>query len=188
MNQCKCDWGGKRKKMVTQDVNNVKQRAQLSFRNNFWVNKHPLVPYACVPCNSDTVFVLEWRNWQLFWLWDSSEEAEGWQIGGQGVCRVPETEVSGARRDVTLWSEIKCRGGEMLDNRGLGDVNTRQNIEGSETASIDDATCPCNARTCHMSCYRCLIEEHYGKALIKLAKSCSGKDEMGWVDLYDCSC
>ena len=36
---------------------------------------------------------------------------------------------------------------------------------------------------CHMShvisCYRCLIEEHYGKALIKLAKSCSGKDEMG---------
>ena len=40
--------------------------------------------------------------------------------------------------------------------------------------------------TCHMSmschiisCYRCLIEEHYGKALIKLAKSCSGKDEMG---------
>ena len=57
--------------MVTQDVNNVKQRAQLSFRNNFWVNKHlyiPYFPYACVPCNSDTVFVLEWRNWQLFWL------------------------------------------------------------------------------------------------------------------------
>ena len=34
--------------------------------------------------------------------------------------------------------------------------------------------------TCHIiSRYRCLIEEHYGKALIKLAKSFSGKDEMG---------
>ena len=30
-------------KMVTQDVNNLKQGAQLSFRNNFWVNKYPLV-------------------------------------------------------------------------------------------------------------------------------------------------
>ena len=71
----------------------------------------------------------------------------------------------------------------MLDNRGLGDVNTRQKIEGSETAIIDDATyTPVTPElvTCHIiSCYRCLIEEHYGKALIKLAKSCSGKDEMG---------
>ena len=109
--------------MVTQDVNNVKQRAQFSFRNNFWVNKHSLVPYAFVTRNSDTNFVLEWRNWQLFWLWNSCEEAEGWQISGQGVCRVPETEVSGT----WLWSEIKYRGGEITQRRS--DVNTRQNTE-----------------------------------------------------------
>ena len=62
-----------------------------------------------------------------------------------------------------------------------GDKTQRFKITSYNIVVCGDIDITCHmSMSCHIiSCYRCLIEEHYGKALIKLAKSFSGKDEMG---------